>query len=356
VNYWFGQGEARKQVLYDNNLDLYPGELVIMTGPSGSGKTTLLTLIGALRSVQEGSIRVMGQELTGLDQRRLIAVRREIGFIFQAHNLFDALTAFQNVRMSLELKPLQPDQMRRRATEILARLGLEHRIHYKPQALSGGQRQRVAIARALVNRPALVLADEPTAALDKDSSHDVVRLLKELTGQDHCTVLMITHDNRILDIADRIVNMQDGSITSNLIVEETVSICEHLRSCSLFAGLAPDTLTDLAEKMTREEFPCGAVILRQGEPGDKLYLIREGSVAVIAEERERHVIDTIGPGDVFGEGSLLTGRPRNATIQAREDVVLYAIEGADATAVLESCSTLKEQLLRVFFQRSLPRE
>ena len=113
VNYWFGQGEARKQVLYDNNLDLYPGELVIMTGPSGSGKTTLLTLIGALRSVQEGSIRLMGQELTGLGQRQLIAVRREIGFIFQAHNLFDALTAHQNVRMSLELKPLKPDQMRR---------------------------------------------------------------------------------------------------------------------------------------------------------------------------------------------------------------------------------------------------
>ena len=99
-----------------------------------------------------------------------------------------------------------------------------------------------------MNRPALILADEPTAALDKDSSHDVVHLLKELTGQDHCTVLMITHDNRILDIADRIVNMQDGSITSNLVVEETVSICEHLRSCPLLAELAPDTLTDLARR------------------------------------------------------------------------------------------------------------
>ena len=108
--------------------------------------------------------------------------------------------------------------------------------------------------------------------------------------------------------------------------------------------------------MTREEYPCGAFILRQGESGDKLYLIREGSVAVIAEERERRVINTIGPGDVFGEGSLLAGRPRNATIQAHEDVVLYAIAGADATAVLDSCPPLKEQLLRVFFQRSLPRE
>ena len=189
----------------------------------------------------------MGQELTGLGQRQLIAVRREIGFIFQAHNLFDTLTAHQNVRMSLELKPLKPDQMRRRnRAPSPARAGASDPLQ-APGPLRGPTAAG-SDCRALVNRPALILADEPTAALDKDSSHDVVHLLKELTGQDHCTVLMITHDNRILDIADRIVNMQDGSITSNLVVEETVSICEHLRSCPLLAELAPDTLTDLARR------------------------------------------------------------------------------------------------------------
>jgi len=214
LNFYFGEGELRKQVLYDINLDLYPGQIVILTGPSGSGKTTLLTLIGALRTVQEGSLKVLGQEVRGLGARQLMEVRRNIGFIFQAHNLFHSLTARQNVLLACDLFPTPHD--RQRAAEILTTLGLGKRIDYLPHALSGGQKQRVAIARALVNRPKLILADEPTAALDKKTGRDVVNLLQKLARELGTTILMVTHDNRILDVADRIVNLVDGTLQSDL--------------------------------------------------------------------------------------------------------------------------------------------
>ena len=181
VSYSFGSGESRKQVLYDTQLDVFPGEIAILTGPSGSGKTTLLTLIGALRVVQQGSIMVMGQELGDRPAAELVAIRRRIGFIFQAHNLFEALTASLNVQVALKFTDLRQEERARKAADILAQLGLEHRIHYKPRALSGGQQQRIAIARALVARPPLILADEPTAALDQDSAREVIRLLRALT-------------------------------------------------------------------------------------------------------------------------------------------------------------------------------
>ena len=214
LNYFFGWGELRKQVLYDISLDLSRGQIVIMTGPSGSGKTTLLTLIGALRSVHEGSLKVMGQELVGLGSRQRVDIRRNIGFIFQAHNLFESLTACQNVEMAVELTGQFHDK-RQQAAAILEKVGLGDRIDYKPQALSGGQKQRVAIARALVNQPQLILADEPTAALDKKSGRDVVTLLQKLAQEENCTILMVTHDNRILDVAHRIINLVDGRLESD---------------------------------------------------------------------------------------------------------------------------------------------
>jgi len=219
LNFYFGEGELRKQVLYDINLDLYPGQIVILTGPSGSGKTTLLTLIGALRTVQEGSLKVLGQEIRGLGARQLVEVRRSIGFIFQAHNLFHSLTARQNVLMSCDLFPTPHD--RQKAAEILTALGLGERVDYKPHALSGGQKQRVAIARALVNRPKLILADEPTAALDKKSGRDVVNLMQKMAQESGITILMVTHDSRILDVADRIINLVDGTLQSDLQVPAT---------------------------------------------------------------------------------------------------------------------------------------
>ena len=214
LNYYFGEHELRKQVLFDIDLDLPQGQIVIMTGPSGSGKTTLLTLIGALRSAHEGSLQVLQQELVGLNQSQLVNVRRNIGFIFQSHNLFESLTASQNVEMAVELTR-NIGQKREMAVDILSRLGLSNRVDYKPRSLSGGQNQRVAIARALVNRPKLILADEPTAALDKASGREVVTVMQELVKEQGCTILMVTHDNRILDIADRIINLVDGTLESD---------------------------------------------------------------------------------------------------------------------------------------------
>jgi len=218
LNYFFGQGELRKQVLYDINLNLPKGQIVIMTGPSGSGKTTLLTLIGALRTVQEGSLRVLDQEIVGLSRSALVNVRRNIGFIFQAHNLFESLTAAQNVEMAVELLDDWGDK-RQKAVAMLTKLGLAERVDYKPSALSGGQKQRVAIARALVNQPELVLADEPTAALDKQSGREVVTLMQELAKKQGKTILMVTHDNRILDVADRILTLVDGRLETDEVPE-----------------------------------------------------------------------------------------------------------------------------------------
>ncbi|HEY9669128.1 MAG TPA: DevA family ABC transporter ATP-binding protein [Coleofasciculaceae cyanobacterium] len=220
LNHYFGQGKLRKQALFDINLDIYPGEIVIMTGPSGSGKTTLLTMVGGLRSAQEGSLQILGQELCGANQNQLVQIRRNIGYIFQAHNLLKSLTAQQNVQMALELHDNIPlKDIPAKAAQMLEAVGLGNRINYYPEDLSGGQKQRVAIARALVSHPKLVLADEPTAALDKKSGRDVVELMQRLAKEQGCTILMVTHDNRILDIADRIVHMEDGRLASDANVE-----------------------------------------------------------------------------------------------------------------------------------------
>jgi len=349
LNHHFGEGDFRKQVLVDNNLELPAGEIIIMTGPSGSGKTTLLTLIGALRSVQDGSVRVLGQELRGLANERLVDVRRSIGFIFQDHNLFPALTAMQNVRLAVELQALPAHARRERAAEILTRLGLGNRMHYRPAAMSGGQRQRVAIARALVNQPRLILADEPTAALDRDTGREVVNLLQELARQDNCTILLVTHDNRILDVADRIINLVDGRITSHVAVKETLAICQFLAQCPTFVTVSHAILSTVAEKMHQEFHPAGTVLIRKGDVGDKFYLIREGSVNVQVQEGQ--TIKVLQAGEAFGEMALLTGQPRSATVLAREDVLVYVLGKADFRAVLDTSEPFKEQILKVIFQR-----
>lgn len=216
LNYWFGRGEARKQALFDVNLEIERGKLVILMGPSGSGKTTLLTLVGCLREVHEGSVRLLGRELNGASEDLLVACRRQVGFIFQAHNLHESLTAMQNVRMALEVHgPAAMKNWHEASGHLLRLLGLGERLDYLPGNLSGGQKQRVAIARALVGNPEIVFADEPTAALDKESGYQVVKLLKELGRARDTTTLMVTHDNRILDLADRIITMEDGRIVSD---------------------------------------------------------------------------------------------------------------------------------------------
>jgi putative ABC transport system ATP-binding protein len=216
LNHYFGQGQLKKQVLYDINLEIDRGEIVLMTGPSGSGKTTLLTLIGGLRSGQEGSLNILGAQMRGASDRKRMITRRNIGYIFQAHNLHGSLTAMQNVRMGLEVHPnLGAVEMKRRSIEMLEQVGLADRVNYYPSDLSGGQKQRVAIARALVSHPKIILADEPTAALDSKSGREVVELMQKLAKEQGCTILLVTHDNRILDIADRIVHMEDGLLAND---------------------------------------------------------------------------------------------------------------------------------------------
>ena len=218
LNHYFGEGALRKQVLFEINLEINKGEIVIMTGPSGSGKTTLLTLMGGLRSAQAGSLKILTQEICHASKRQLTKLRRQIGYIFQAHNLMTFLTAKENVRMALELhNELLDEDLDAQAIAILEKVGLGNRVNYYPENLSGGQKQRVAIARALVSNPKIVLADEPTAALDKKSGRDVVELMQQLAKEQGCTILLVTHDNRILDIADRIVYMEDGRLVKNLV-------------------------------------------------------------------------------------------------------------------------------------------
>ncbi len=214
LNHYYGKGALKKQILFDINLEVYPGEIVIMTGPSGSGKTTLLSLIGGLRSVQEGSLKFLGIEMFGASQNRLVQIRRNIGYIFQAHNLLGFLSATQNVQMAVELNNnVTTSQAISKSQAMLGAVGLKDKVTFYPDSLSGGQKQRIAIARALVNSPPLVLADEPTAALDKQSGRDVVEIMQGLAKEQGTSILLVTHDNRILDIADRIVEMEDGLLT-----------------------------------------------------------------------------------------------------------------------------------------------
>ncbi|MEM1256292.1 MAG: ATP-binding cassette domain-containing protein [Cyanobacteria bacterium P01_H01_bin.21] len=213
LTHFFGKGILRKPILLDISLSIFAGEIVILMGPSGSGKTTLLTLIGGLRALQGGDLSVLGYSFKGATKGQLREIRSQIGFVFQDHHLLKCLTAQQNVMMSLKLhNQLSLQQRREQATLMLNAVGLGNRINFLPENLSGGQKQRVAIARALVTQPKLVLADEPTASLDSQTGRDVIEIMRELSREQGCSVLLVTHDNRILDIADRIIQMEDGRL------------------------------------------------------------------------------------------------------------------------------------------------
>jgi putative ABC transport system ATP-binding protein len=348
LDHHYGEGAARNQVLFDNCITIPPGQLVVMTGPSGAGKTTLLTLVGALRSVQEGRIEVLGRDLSRLAARDLVAVRREIGFIFQMHNLFDALTAFENVKMAMQLGHDPPEAGRGHCMALLEQLGIGHRIDYKPRLLSGGERQRVAIARALVNRPRLVLADEPTAALDKDATRIVIDLLKQSTVENGAAVIMVTHDFRVIECADRLIHMVDGRIVSDVVLHDALRICEFLRAVDLFRALTPAQLTAVAEKMTKRHFAPGETIIREGESGEEFFLISDGEVEVV---RADHEVARLGRGEFFGEVALISGEPRNATIVATEQLDTFVLGKSDFQAAVVSSPSFREQLYRVYFVR-----
>lgn len=209
----YGEGSLRSQILHELDFHVRAGDITLLVGPSGSGKSTLLTLIGALRSVESGSLQVLGAELNGADEQARMAIRRRIGFIFQSHNLVQSLTVLQNVQLLLQLKYNSKATRLEKATDLLSAVGLEHRLHHYPDELSGGQRQRVAIARALAPEPELILADEPTASLDSQSGQDVVERLGKLCRESGSAVLMVTHDLRLLKDADRIWKIEDGRVS-----------------------------------------------------------------------------------------------------------------------------------------------
>ena len=205
----YGSGETAVHALDSVDIAVHPGEILALMGPSGSGKTTLLMILGCLLHPTSGQVRVEGRSLDGLPDRELARLRlSRMGFIFQSYNLFPALTALENVQVALELKGRDLGE----GTELLQRVGLEARLRNYPKQLSGGEKQRVAIARALAGDPAILLADEPTAALDSENGRSVVRLLGELAHDLGRAVVVVTHDPRVGELSDRVARIEDGRI------------------------------------------------------------------------------------------------------------------------------------------------
>jgi putative ABC transport system ATP-binding protein len=207
----FGSGMAEVVAVQDVSLSVAPGEVVLIMGPSGSGKTTLLSMLGGLLKPSEGRIQLGPYDVAGMDERQLPEVRlRRIGFIFQDFNLLSALSCLDNVAIVAQLAGLSRREARRRAGDLLEGLGLGHRLHFLPEKLSGGEKQRVAIARALVNQPDVILADEPTANLDSHHGHEIMRLLRRIAKEQKRSVIIVSHDQRIKEVADRVLWLEDG--------------------------------------------------------------------------------------------------------------------------------------------------
>jgi len=221
----FGVGETQVVAVRDVSLNVAPGEIVLIMGPSGSGKTTLLSMLGALLKPTEGEIRLDGTVLSALAENRLPGIRlRQFGFVFQDFNLLSALTVLENVAIVAELAGAKRGEARRRAATTLGELGLAERLNFLPEKLSGGEKQRVAIARALINDPALILADEPTANLDSSIGHEVMRLLKHIAKEQDRSVIIVSHDARIKDIADRVLWLEDGQF-KDMVAMATDPVC-----------------------------------------------------------------------------------------------------------------------------------
>lgn len=221
VSKTYAQGEAAMRALDGVDLDVHRGELVLLMGPSGSGKTTLLSIMGCILRPSGGTIHVLGREVAGLPERELPRIRRErIGFVFQGFNLFPTLTAQANVALALDVKGASRREAANRSAALLEQVGLEAKRDSYPADLSGGQKQRVAIARAIAGDPDIILADEPTAALDTHSGHIVMDILRSLAHDRGRSVVIVTHDNRMLGYADRIVHLEDGRIVPAPVPQE----------------------------------------------------------------------------------------------------------------------------------------
>ena len=222
----FGTGETEVVAVRDVSLDVEPGEIVLIMGPSGSGKTTLLLMLGALLKASEGTITLDSLDLTSLSEGRLPDVRlRHFGFIFQDFNLLSALNVLDNVAFAAELTGLPHSEARAKAAKLLTELGLGHRLRFSPDKLSGGEKQRVAIARALINEPSLVLADEPTANLDSKAGHETMQLLRRIAKDQQRSVVIVSHDQRIKEIADRVLWLEDGQF-KDMVQMVTDPVCK----------------------------------------------------------------------------------------------------------------------------------
>jgi putative ABC transport system ATP-binding protein len=318
LSYSHRQGKHERAVLQDINVSFQPGAITVLTGPSGAGKSTLITIIGGLRKALEGSVRVLGMELVGASERQRVATRRQIGFIFQQHNLSASLSVRQNILMGLQLgAPLSRREKQSRIESIADTLGLDGQLDKYPGQLSGGQQQRAGIARALVNKPRLILADEPTASLDRVSGESVMGLLHDLAVESGATILLVTHDKRVLDKADALVTLEDGRIarpTDGLLGETAMAVrtIRHLGSGHLGRLLAFGNA--LAQ-----------VALADNELADEeLELIRErlgGSGLLSATELEFVLELVLAMGQAWGDqhGSETE---RASMLQALEDVAL----------------------------------
>jgi putative ABC transport system ATP-binding protein len=352
LSHSFGEGELRRQVLFDVSARIGAGEIVILTGPSGSGKTTLLTLIGALRSAQEGSLRVLDREMRGASEAALVEVRQRIGYVFQAHNLLDSLTAQQNVELSLELDlAVGPAERSERARTALEAVGLGDRLSSHPSALSGGQRQRVAIARALARRPAILLADEPTASLDRRTGRTIVELIERLARREGVSVVLVTHDNRILDVADRILTLEDGRLSSLMSVVSTDTrnllqlLARDVRRGELVERVrALDTaaLGELLAQVTEETRRL--LELSELVQGDAFESVLEQILGALslritdvvpADRATTFLVDEDG-GELWSPGSSHQGRPAELRAPLGRGVAGLAARTGRAVRVLEA--------------------
>ncbi|WP_414756242.1 ATP-binding cassette domain-containing protein [Anabaena sp. CCY 9910] len=318
LNHYYQEGKRKKQILFGINLEIQSQEVVILTGASGSGKTTLLSLMGCLRSVQEGSLKLFAHELKGANEFERTQIRRRIGYVFQHFNLLDFMTVRQNVMLSLELQDnFTPQDAISKSTEILKLVGMEKHINAYPRDLSGGQKQRVAIARALVHRPQLIFADEPTSSLDGQTGKEVVELMTGLAREQGSAVVIVTHDNRIFGVTNRILRMEDGKL--DLDYQGRLSVA--------LPTLTDKQLIQLLPQLKMLTFQPGEIVIHQGDLADKFYILMEGEVEVIQEDgdSEPKLLKRLGPNSYFGEIGLLHETTRTATVRAASDTPIKVI-------------------------------
>ena len=303
-------GRVLTEVLHGIDLTILNGKSVFLVGQSGSGKTTLISLIGCLRSVQDGSLKVLGEELRDAGEAKLRKMRRRIGYVFQHFNLLDFMTIRQNVQQSLKLQNnYSVKEARFLSEEMLERVGLGDRVNAYPPQLSGGQKQRVAIARSLVHRPRLVLADEPTAALDSVTGREIIEIFQKLAREQNSAAMIVTHNTRILNNADEIFQMEDGHL--GVATREQLSLS--------LPTLIDRELDEIAGHTDHQVYPPGDVIIRQGDTATAFFILIKGEVEIVhtrQDGKEEHLNTLCKRGDYFGEiGLLQENALRTATVR-----------------------------------------